>query len=560
MASKDINNLTQECAIVWLDSSIGKAKGNLDTKAFLRRLVRGRLFTFGDSNKCVEFMMTELVTKRVLFIVSNAFSPDVVPLINELPYIQAIYIYCGNRQRAESWIKSKYNISGIFTKQSELLHKIYNDTNMYNTDNDLPMRIFHLAEQENTLQKLTEESATFMWYRSLLMVVRFMAKYDDFEKNYCPKRAFWWYTSDSFVYRLLNRALRTQDIEIIFTFRFFVNDLHNQIEQIYHQYLNSYSSTIENRQLTVYRGQRLSMTELDLLKRNENELISINSFFSTTLNLNLAQIFAGTNDQSNDPSSLQSVLFIIDINNITERYVEYILTQLPPNDKSIGDAYNLLGLIYKDTHQLEKSVECYEKALDLYSRLNFYDIPQVIVTRCNLGLAYLALGNSRSAEEQLQEAEEKLFKSLQSQNSLLIATVESLKAKIQTEYDDNTNALKSLQLVLTNKYKRLPSAHASIASTLNSIGIVYENMNNNVEACNYFQQALNIGMKTLPSDHLDLVDYHTNVGRIYYKQTQFKLALEQFQLARKIMEDYSRDENGRISRLELYINAIEKNL
>ncbi|CAF5041747.1 unnamed protein product, partial [Rotaria sp. Silwood1] len=351
MSIENINNLTQESVIVWLDSTIEKTKDNQDTKALLRQLVRGRLFTFDDPNQCIEHIKTELIRKRVFLIVSNAFGQNVIPLIYELPYIQAIYIYCGNRKVAESWTKPEFKISGIFIKKQPLLHQICNDVvNVCDPDDDLPMSIFHLAERENTLQKLSDESAEFMWYRSLLMVLRLMAKYgnsktemiaecrakyhdnelekkkiDDFEQNYCPKRAFWWYTCDNFVYRLLNKALRTQDIEILFKFRFFINDLHNQIEQLYHQYLDTHASIINHHHLRVYRGQLLSLTELNVLKLSVNELISMNSFLSTTLNQELAKIFAGTNDQSNEPSSLQSVLFIIDIYNMSKETTPFAM-------------------------------------------------------------------------------------------------------------------------------------------------------------------------------------------------------------------------------------------
>ncbi len=94
-----------------------------------------------------------------------------------------------------------------------------------------------------------------MWYQAILTFLLFMAIYfnskddmiiasreyyqdnnsqkkriDEFEQTYTPENACRWYTYDSFVYRLLNRALRTQDIDIIFKFRFFINALHNQIQ------------------------------------------------------------------------------------------------------------------------------------------------------------------------------------------------------------------------------------------------------------------------------------------------------------------------------------------
>ncbi|CAF1448832.1 unnamed protein product [Rotaria sp. Silwood1] len=108
------------------------------------------------------------------------------------------------------------------------------------------MSIFHLSERDKTLQELTNESITSIWYRLMFTVLQSMVKYGnakddmvevcqacyydnkaqnkkiiDFEKDYSPEKAVWWYTYDSFLYRLLNKALRTQNMEIIFKFRFF---------------------------------------------------------------------------------------------------------------------------------------------------------------------------------------------------------------------------------------------------------------------------------------------------------------------------------------------------
>ncbi|CAF1436059.1 unnamed protein product [Rotaria sp. Silwood1] len=665
MANENTNSLIDDFAIIWLDNGIEKTKGNRDTKVFIRQLVKHRLLTYDDPDKCIDDI-TDGSIKRVFLIVSNAFGPNVIPVIHEISYIQAIYVFCGDQQKAQAWAGPYSKISGIFTKRPALLQKIRNDISAYNTDEDLPMSVFHLAERENTLQELTEESATFMWYQSIMIVLRLMALYgnaktdmiaecrkiyhnnesvqksiDNFEKYYCPIKAFEWYTCDSFVYRLLNKALRTQDIDIIFKFRFFINDLHNQIEELHHRYLDTLDSTM-NHQLTVYRGQLLSLTELNVLKRSVNGLISMNSFLSTTLNQELAKVFADTGDTSNKPSSLQSVLFIIDINSMSkettpfailkqfwccqgdedevlfsigaifkiqsvkqhenmwhvrlqlskeqndlsqslskhmlqqigsepdpvcfgwflyrmsefnkaERYVEYILKELPQNDKAIGNAYNLLGLICKNAHKLQESVTNYKKALTIYSQVNCHNSPQVIATHCNLGLAFLALGDIQNAEEQQLQAEQKLLTSRELKNSLVITSLRSLKAQVQAAYGNNEVALQELKLVLETKKKKLPANHFSIASTLNVIGIVQEKMDHNVEALESFQQALEIGKKSLPPEHMDLAEYHTNIGRIYDKQKQFKLALEQFELAIHILENYREEEHDKITELHRQI-------
>ncbi|CAF1688099.1 unnamed protein product [Rotaria sp. Silwood1] len=56
---------------------------------------------------------------------------------------------------------------------------------------------------------------------------------DDFDHNYYSYSPIWWYTKESFIYSVLNRALRTQNIEIVLKIGFFVQARHRQIEQLY---------------------------------------------------------------------------------------------------------------------------------------------------------------------------------------------------------------------------------------------------------------------------------------------------------------------------------------
>ncbi|CAF3987720.1 unnamed protein product, partial [Rotaria sordida] len=127
MATTNINNLNNDFVIIWLDSTIEKNKDNQDTKALIRQLVRGNLLTFDDPDKCIDDITNQPPTKRVFLIISNAFGQKVIPLIYELPYIQAIYIYCGNRKIVETWVKPNLKIAGIFIQKKALLHKICND-------------------------------------------------------------------------------------------------------------------------------------------------------------------------------------------------------------------------------------------------------------------------------------------------------------------------------------------------------------------------------------------------------------------------------------------------
>ncbi|CAF3886388.1 unnamed protein product [Rotaria magnacalcarata] len=108
-------------------------------------------------------------------------------------------------------------------------------------------------------------------------------------KNYTP---IYWYTLDSFLYRLVNKALREHDVELLVEMRIFIRDLHQQIVRLYENEIRSDNTMVPS---TVYRGVLMPVNEFEkkILNRTGG-LLSVNSFLSTTSNKELALAFAGT--------------------------------------------------------------------------------------------------------------------------------------------------------------------------------------------------------------------------------------------------------------------------
>ncbi len=121
---------------------------------------------------------------------------------------------------------------------------------------------------------------------------------EEFEREYSSDRALWWYTRGTFVYELLNKALRVQNIHLLFLFRFVIRDIEQQLGN------NKCESPVR-----VYRAQLMSKEEVQILKDSLGEFISISSFFSTSLDRQQAQSFFSFSDNSND---VERVFFEID--------------------------------------------------------------------------------------------------------------------------------------------------------------------------------------------------------------------------------------------------------
>ena len=121
---------------------------------------------------------------------------------------------------------------------------------------------------------------------------------EEFRHCYSCDKALWWYTRESFFYRVLNKALRTQNIELLFLLRSFISDIGQQLQ--HHQAKSC---------LHVFRGQLMSRDELNSLREHVGQYISKNAFFSSSTDGNVANVFSGYDAPSDN---MESVLFEID--------------------------------------------------------------------------------------------------------------------------------------------------------------------------------------------------------------------------------------------------------
>ncbi|CAF3498614.1 unnamed protein product, partial [Rotaria sp. Silwood2] len=139
----------------------------------------------------------------------------------------------------------------------------------------------------------------------------------DFENHYDSHKVIFWYTRDTFLYRLLNKALREQDIDILYSVRYFIRNLHLQFKD-YHSKQISTNTTAENeKMITVYRGQLIKNEEFERkIRHNLGGFLSVTSFLSTTMVKQLGAIFSGNGGEIDT----QSVLFQIDIKQSVKKF------------------------------------------------------------------------------------------------------------------------------------------------------------------------------------------------------------------------------------------------
>ncbi|CAF1570492.1 unnamed protein product, partial [Didymodactylos carnosus] len=144
--------------------------------------------------------------------------------------------------------------------------------------------------------------------------------------------------------------------------------------------------TIEEYILTVYRGQKLKSYELQTLKDNIGKLVSVNTFFSTTYDKNVALLFAG-NGSNVIFSLVECTLFEIEICTAVKTKKPY-------------------ANIKENTDQLSKALEYHNIALDITSDALGPDHWLMASSYSNLASVYDAIGDIAIAKRYYEKAME----------------------------------------------------------------------------------------------------------------------------------------------------------
>lgn len=183
-----------------------------------------------------------------------------------------------------------------------------------------------------------------------------IAKITEFEKTYRPCDAIRWYTKPCFLSNLINKALRSQNINSLYLFRYFVFDLSESLVKARYSQLKP---------ISVYRGTILRREEVEQLRIGS--LVSTNDFLSSSHSSEVAISFVCSHQEVDNQSSqsrndpLQCCLFKIDIDiNTTPDVVVADISgesQIPDEKEflfDLGTTFIITDISYDDQSHLWK--------------------------------------------------------------------------------------------------------------------------------------------------------------------------------------------------------------
>jgi tetratricopeptide (TPR) repeat protein len=329
---------------------------------------------------------------------------------------------------------------------------------------------------------------------------------DEFDQTYHINECIRWYTKETFVYELINSALRTGDIEKLYTFRYYIADLSNQLAE-----KSKNSKWGRDQLINLYRGTKINKKEADKFKINDGKLIATNSYWSTSRDRDYACTYANKLAHHAD---LVSVLFEIECSLMNQNDSIVVvdiseLSEFPSENEFLFDVGSIFQ-IQKVTKETNGDTELYVVELSTTE-----DGREVV---------------KKYIEENRREME---YESPKMMVGILLKRIGEYKKSLQ--YFE--------QLLIDPGEENIAYIH-------NRIGIAYRNENKDDLALDHFNKALSLSSKVQPSEKRLLANILQNIGKVDYKHKRFNSALEYYRQA----VDTIGPEKGDMNRLiaELY--------
>ncbi|CAF2040865.1 unnamed protein product [Rotaria magnacalcarata] len=403
------------------------------------------------------------------------------------------------------------------------------------------------------------------------------AEINDFKRKYRQKSPVWWYTKEIFLYGMLNRALRSLDMEAMIKLGIFIRHLHIQLEELHQEQSANFQKAF-----IVYRGQGLSQQDFQNLSDSKGGLLSFNNFLSTSKKQKVATSFVQDTLVRNpdivgvmfimtiDPSKISTSITpfaMIDKHSALPQEQEILftmhsvfriveITQTPSNSR-IWEVQ--LTITDESDPQLAGLTDCIKEEIDgrgwhrmgqLMLKVGHFDQAEELYnellngasTDSDIAYIYHQLGVMNYHQGKYQEAIKFYEKSLKVNEQILSPNdpdLASMYNNIGGVYNDMGKYSKALEYYeKANKIFEisLPPTHPWLASSYNNIGLVYNSMGEYSKALEYYEKSLEIREISLPPTHPDWATSYNNIGLVYNSMGEYSKALEYYEKSNKIFE------------------------
>ncbi|CAF2726265.1 unnamed protein product [Rotaria sp. Silwood2] len=353
--------------------------------------------------------------------------------------------------------------------------------------------------------------------------------------------------------------------------------------------------------MQVYRGQVIENYELNLMKNNIGEFLSMNSFVSTSHNRLVALQFARTSTMIRDDmqpiifeitidprlktkafaditkyssfSKEQEILIMIGtlfrietvIKNENDRVWVARLSLASEDDFHLREIYShmkqkigenttldSLGKLLLRMGENEKARKCYERMIN-----------EILLTladaRLGLGWAHLRCNNCDESLEQFEEVLQ-IREYVLGEDHSSVGETYSFLGEVHLENENYEKTVIDLNKAIKIQEKTFPSNSLDLAATYDSIGNAYTLMEKYGLALEFYEKALKIRQRTLLPNHPQIAAVYENIGWMYKCKKRYSIALEYYKKSLKISRKTLPSTHQNIIEIETAIHEMESKM
>ncbi|CAF0789408.1 unnamed protein product [Adineta ricciae] len=557
---------------VWLDNQLLRSEEYRDTQDKIRELFEN-FKEFSKPQQCLDFI-TNFFDGQILLITSSNLAKNLLLRIHSDKRIASIYLFFSSKTTDNQWAKDYSKIKGIVSDIRLIPSRIQQERNRD------PIALSFVSSTDIISSGENRQDPSFMYFQLLKEVLTHnyllesdqqskeeMLAYcrevkahnptaivilDEFEKDFIPELAIYWYTRECFLHQMLNRALWKVEIDVLYRLRYFLRHLHKQIVAEGKKQRASLSKMI------VYRGQSISEDQIEKIKNNLGGFLSFNNFLSTSLQKDVALNFLfGSNvgvlfEMHIDPS-------VQDIPIVNIERIPYLQTGFCEHELlfSMGSVFRIVEIAQENDYYRVKLTlsENMDEQLAAYTSVTRQ---QIGFTHCFLSL--LRLMNQLSDYTYLDRFSQILRNDrMLNSNILVSASIYQFFGLIYLNREQLKESLEHSEKALEVYLTYLPANHQNLTPVYNNIGCVYLARSNYEKALEYQQLALDCQICSDQPELSSIIIYTNNVGKIYSRQEKYDEALTYHKRALELQQQFLGENDPSIAETYGYLSSVYRN-
>lgn len=443
-----------------------------------------------NSTETIQFLK-KVYRERIIYILSKTSMENLVPAIRDEMFLSAIYIIDASETSAS--FDSKF-YRGSFPNIARLCQQLKPDLqsmtyNLVKTACIPPaynrMSTFSFAQtlidiliETDTKTDLKKDMLEFCREEYVDNKIQ-LKLIDEFENHFQPEQAIDWYLrEESFIYKMMTRAFRKLDADILYKCRYFIQHLYSQMR----------SYNVQSTELTVHHRVRIQNDEFNKILQYKAGFLSFNEFLLVDKDLSTNDLF---------PSNIDSkvVQFEMKLGNNISRYE--LINQSNRILLTCGTVFYISTVeqIDDNTYKIQLNTD--------------EDIQKT----------------ARTLAHDLRVAIRSPY--------LLVRMAQLMKQRDLPEYIEYF----SLILIKDSEAMKDRTVNLILGGLLHSLGTTYYERQQYDQGLQLLQNALNIYKQCLNENDVRLSPTYNNIGSIYHKQGLDEQAFEYHKKAYEIQRN-----------------------